>query len=269
MSKRVRKYFDSPPPENWAPIFFALPSYHLRAQILRTLLGAWITHRRIGQPARPCVFGCPDCNDELQHYVDCSPLLLAVSRFFHGFLAYMTPAALLCLNSPPSPPQLAGVAIACLAYHTLRHHDKVPMEMLHSTIRALISSDVNLYRLNTLHARRRNPPSRRDERPNSPPSGPPPPPLDRIVENDTDIDIRNLQIPPSNIVVSSFSDAVGEVRTEVGTAASSLSHAPMGSLRTDLSSVCAPPLDGRVEQDSELSHSFRGNLCGIGATSHS
>ena len=84
-------------------MFSALPFFHLRSQLIRSFLGAWITNRRTGQNPRPCIFGCCDSSDELQHYADCTPLLLAVAKFFNGFLHICPP--LLCLDLPlPHPP---------------------------------------------------------------------------------------------------------------------------------------------------------------------
>ena len=148
----------------------------------------------------------------------------------------MLPLALLSFDAAPSPPQLAGIAIACHAYHSLRHMNRVPMEKLHDTVRSIISADVNLYRLNSLHSRSRQPSSRRDER--APPSLPSRAPrLERIVEDDTNYDIGSHH-RDSHVL-----------------------HAPSEALRSDVESELAPPLDGRVELDVRTARALLGPKC--------
>eukprot|EP00973_Karenia_brevis_P002698 368743-Karenia_brevis.AAC.1 len=63
-----------------------MPSQHLRVQLLRTWLGAWLTARRTGAEHRPCIFQCR-CGklDELQHYMRCPALWRPIVELFHGF----------------------------------------------------------------------------------------------------------------------------------------------------------------------------------------
>ena len=154
LNRRCAKYFSLSPIFHWTSIFKCLPSFHHRAQLLRTVSGSWLTHRRLGEPSRSCIFGCSSHRDELQHYCDCTPLWIAVSTNFFGFLAHMDVATLYGFGDPPNPVQLAGTVICCLTYHNLRHMDHVSSSVLASIIKSIISNDFCLFRMNSTYARR-------------------------------------------------------------------------------------------------------------------
>ena len=86
LDRRCLKYFALDSIGNWFEIFKTHPNFHHRSQLFRTVSGAWLTNRRLGQQSRQCVFGCSSSADELQHYCDCSPLMIAISRFLFGFI---------------------------------------------------------------------------------------------------------------------------------------------------------------------------------------
>ena len=87
--------------------------------ILKTVLGAWITYRRVQAEPRPCIF-CGREEDSLQHIINCEILWAYISEMFLPFLAFIDfPSALLGIY-PISCYQILGTHYAFLVYHSLR-----------------------------------------------------------------------------------------------------------------------------------------------------
>ena len=103
--------------------------------LLKTILGGWITARRVQTTARHCIFCKYSGEDSLQHYSTCDVLWHAIATAFRPFTASFDPLALLGL-CPPSPYQIYGVYVAYHAYHSLRHRDAIDFSLLLNTIRA-------------------------------------------------------------------------------------------------------------------------------------
>ena len=125
------------------------------------------------------------------------------------------------------------------------------MEKLNAMVRSIISSDSNLYLMNSMHSRSRiHPPPHRHERSQRDP------------------------LPPS-CGSGPRLHTIRESNADGNSEQASLLHAPLGSLRADITSAPAPPIAGRVEQflshPSRLSHPVvaadvehqPGNLCGL------
>ena len=69
--------------DDWFPKFkelFKGVSSFLRMCWLKAIGGAWTTTWRMHEPIKwPCIFGCTDCLDEIQHYLFC-PILWQLGR---------------------------------------------------------------------------------------------------------------------------------------------------------------------------------------------
>ena len=68
--------------------------------LLKTLLGSWITARRVQATSRHCIFCKHRGEDSLQHYSTCDVLWHAVATVFKPFTASFDPLALLGLCPP-------------------------------------------------------------------------------------------------------------------------------------------------------------------------
>ena len=105
--------------------------------LLKTLLGAWITHRRVQLNPRLCIF-CQRESDSLQHLIDCTVLWRSISDSLPPFLPFIDDPLALLGVSPPN--QILGCHYAFLTYHTLRRHDFVSQDDINQCIKSLIAS---------------------------------------------------------------------------------------------------------------------------------
>jgi len=86
--KRVRKYFPEEVHRLSDEILCQLQEFSrslptaLSQQLLRTWANGWCTSARFREShVLPCLFGCSDQPDSLQHYLFCSPLWSAIASF--------------------------------------------------------------------------------------------------------------------------------------------------------------------------------------------
>ena len=89
---------------------------------IKTLSNSWCTTERFHEIVRlPCVFGCPDCKDNLSHYLKCEPFwtIIISSLNMHQSWLQCSPAAKLCLTHISSH-NLYLLGILFKTYHALR-----------------------------------------------------------------------------------------------------------------------------------------------------
>eukprot|EP00973_Karenia_brevis_P065644 9125141-Karenia_brevis.AAC.1 len=103
--------------------------------LMKTLLGAWITSRRVQASVRHCIFCSSPSGDCLQHYCCCDKLWHAIHCAFPPFVAAFDPLLLFGL-SPPDPYQIYGIFLAYHTYHTLRSNDHNSLQACISTAKA-------------------------------------------------------------------------------------------------------------------------------------
>ena len=92
--------------------------------VLKSWANAWTTSLRM-QEARelPCIFGCPDCVDDLEHYINCDPLWTVVISCSSGLseLLHAGPHTKfgLCLDdSTIAWWRMLSIAFSC--YHAIK-----------------------------------------------------------------------------------------------------------------------------------------------------
>jgi len=94
---------------------------YIRMCWLKTICGAWCTSVRLHTLVRlPCVFGCPDCVDELSHYLICPTLWLFAREALHIQEISLGIGERLCLRSP-SFDKLKLLAFCFSLYHAIRN----------------------------------------------------------------------------------------------------------------------------------------------------
>ena len=109
----------------WPNVFAAMRSLsmHQAMTVVKTLANAWTTTRRYHEEVRwRCIFGCPGCMDELQHYVVCIRLRRALFKAtkIHGAAS---PIAYLGLLEPCQKLFLR-LGVMFTTYHALRSSEK-------------------------------------------------------------------------------------------------------------------------------------------------
>ena len=109
--------------------------HQVTVAVLKTLLGAWVTNRRVQSCPRHCIFCAQNCSDALQHYAVCDKLWYAIHSVFPPFVAAFDPFVLFGL-SPPSVYQIYGIYLAYHTYHACRHLDYVELDFLKCTIKS-------------------------------------------------------------------------------------------------------------------------------------
>ena len=105
----------------------------IRVALLKTLLGGWITARRIQANPRHCIFCKSSGDDSLQHYSTCDAVWRAVATAFRPFRAAFDPLELFGLFLA-FPYQIYGIYLDFHAYHALRHHSAVDFSLLLATV---------------------------------------------------------------------------------------------------------------------------------------
>ena len=100
---------------------------HFAMCLIKTLSNSWCTSRRFHETNRlPCVFGCPDCIDTLEHYLCCGALW--------GIVHWITgspPHPLLCGRLgllTPSPRAVLHVFFAFHTYHAVKVGHRVVVD---------------------------------------------------------------------------------------------------------------------------------------------
>ena len=86
---------------------------------LKTITNAWCTSSRMHESVRlPCIFGCKDSADRLDHYVGCRILWSIIHEAFGGDF---TPCHVsrLCYHAP-SPIKFVHIACAFEVYHSMK-----------------------------------------------------------------------------------------------------------------------------------------------------
>ena len=109
----------------WPTVFAEMRSLsvHQAMTVVKTLANAWTTTRRYHEDVRwQCIFGCPGCMDELQHYVVCIRLRRALFKAtkIHGatspiaYLGLLEPCQILFLR----------LGVMFTTYHALKSSEK-------------------------------------------------------------------------------------------------------------------------------------------------
>ena len=96
--------------------------------VVKSWANAWTTTTRMHEPLLlPCIFGCPNCKDELDHYLCCDPLWTAVisCSFKQTVLLQAGPFSKLGLGCSSAWLQMLAIAFSC--YHALKmsHLDEI------------------------------------------------------------------------------------------------------------------------------------------------
>ena len=125
---------------NWSNVMqlSSMMGPQVACSVFKTLIGGWISNRRIQSPMRHCIF-CNSAADALQHFVECDALWLYISKIFRPFLPSFSPCLLLGLD-PPDPQQLYGLHLAYICYHALRHQTNVSFDEFSMQANAIIRS---------------------------------------------------------------------------------------------------------------------------------
>ena len=85
--------------------------------VFKTYIGGWTTSSRMHErDKRSCLLGCADCADNINHYIQCSPLWqIACSAL--GVVDPFTFSKRLCIVSP-SPDNAQLLALVFSLYHS-------------------------------------------------------------------------------------------------------------------------------------------------------
>ena len=131
LQRRLQKILGSNfNPDSLAPALLIVKSLkpHVAVQVIKTWSNAWATTHRFHEARRlPCLFGCSDALDSLNHYAFC-PFIRSVTERL-GCNHSNTPSCMLGLENP-SIIGMKGVAATFYVYHSVS---------LHPTARALQS----------------------------------------------------------------------------------------------------------------------------------
>ena len=103
----------------------------IRVCWFKAIAGAWTTSIRMHDgPPWPCIFGCLDARDEMNHYLQC-PILWQLVREQIGPVDTITVGDRLCLSAanPPTRQLLRQLALAHLTYHSCRS-DKIVVSLM-------------------------------------------------------------------------------------------------------------------------------------------
>ena len=109
--------------------FRRCPSSSQTTSIFKTLINSWATTYRYHESIKfPCIFGCTNSEDSLQHYLCCSPMwtLAASCASLPTVFLSLSPSERLCLfNVNAQGLRLLGVVYR--GYHALKlgHRDKI------------------------------------------------------------------------------------------------------------------------------------------------
>ena len=102
---------------NWSghfPHFLNQVKAYVRLCWLKTISGGWCKiHRMHEDVMRPCIFGCPDSEDDLQHHLIC-PVLWQLTLPSAGMIESIFNGEHLCICDPT--PQFAGCmqSLSCM-----------------------------------------------------------------------------------------------------------------------------------------------------------
>jgi len=96
--------------------------------VVKSWANAWTTSTRMHEPQLlPCIFGCPNCEDSLDHYLCCDPLWTAVisCSFKYAELLQAGPFSKLGLGGSSAWLQMLAIAFSC--YHAIKmsHRDEI------------------------------------------------------------------------------------------------------------------------------------------------
>ena len=94
---------------------------HIALSMVKTITNAWTTSSRCHDADRqPCLFGC-NADDSLAHYLQCAPLLMAISIAVGDALPIPTPDHFSLLTPPlDSRKHILRVFISFHSYHVSR-----------------------------------------------------------------------------------------------------------------------------------------------------
>ena len=85
--------------------------------VIRTIANSWTTSYRFDETIKlSCVFGCPDCKDELRHYLNCTALWRLIFDISGGESLSDIPSRM-CITAEGSPKR---TALAHLIYHYIK-----------------------------------------------------------------------------------------------------------------------------------------------------
>ena len=98
-----------------------------KVALFKTFIGGWTTTHRMGEQAKlDCLFGCKAEQDNLKHYLFCSPLWQITSEAL-GFSPPLSIEMRLCM-SECSPQGITLLALAVQVYHYTKAQLKVDAE---------------------------------------------------------------------------------------------------------------------------------------------
>ena len=121
LQRRLQKILGSKfNPDSLAPALLIVKSLkpHVAVQVIKTWSNAWATTHRFHEARRlPCLFGCSDALDSLNHYAFCPYISSVTERCNHSH----KPSCMLGL-ADPSVIGMKGVAAMFYAYHSVSLH---------------------------------------------------------------------------------------------------------------------------------------------------
>ena len=125
LSKKILKTFESDIaysidfPGNWyndlMPVSKVCKPY-VGMCLFKTYIGGWTTSSRMHErDLRSCLLGCPECGDNINHYIQCSPIWQIACGAL-GVEDPFTYSKRLCISSP-SPDNAQLLALVFTLYH--------------------------------------------------------------------------------------------------------------------------------------------------------
>ena len=104
---------------NWLPklvVTMDKCKLHVRMCLFKTIIGGWTTSWRMHEPVKlPCISGCRGEQEDIKHYVNCSPLWVIVAELL-GSSSPLRLEEKLCIVNP-SPERVVRLALAFHCYH--------------------------------------------------------------------------------------------------------------------------------------------------------
>ena len=105
---------------------------HSAMYSIKSCTNGWLTSYRMNEtPKLPCIFGCEDCQDKLEHYINCPTLwsiIQGATQWPFGLIDLSTPTRLCLAN--PSFDHLNALGYACWLYHGLKIGQRVRIDEL-------------------------------------------------------------------------------------------------------------------------------------------
>ena len=137
-------------PDSLAPALLIVKSLkpHIAVQVIKTWSNAWATTHRFHQARRlPCLFGCLDAPDCLNHYAFCPFVINVMEQTAGTVLSRMpshTPACMLGLENPCRT-GMKGVAATFYAYHSVSLHPAARALQSMNPSQQIPTTDIQLF----------------------------------------------------------------------------------------------------------------------------